>query len=757
MINLFNPLNNASQRRSKAIRCAFSCLAFAASSAFAAPEQDELPKQTNGIASGVRDAKTVERLRDLDRKAQLVKEKSLDIDHAVQAFVEELSGVNNPSRAFITVDHPNGFHIQSLRLDVNGNTVSRQEFSPEESTSFSNGGAIRAFDQPLSPGEHQLTVAITGKTSLDNSTQNWSNSRSIAFETDQFATHIQLSVFAEGRKNRDSNMSLSVLSENQAKEIGELYRREALHLQNLGKPMLAATTLQRAADKGFVNANADEANFQLGKIYAQYGLHYLASARFHKLTDRPQPFNIGNEAWLRLADQQFRRGQLGLTGLVEYSASRVRQPMSDDQQQRRTNLLGQLYLAQSRYLDAASVLKDQTGSRLLRDYAEYNRGISLINVGEVDHGVAKLDSLGKRRTRSEEAKALKDLANLSLAYYFLEHEDAGSAIPLLKRIRTEGSFSNKALLALGWAELGESGRVHGNAELIAAQCADNSLKSLGSSPSNLRAAHRQDSCAAQGSFKRELTAETDPARFRAALKSWLQVRDRNPIHPAVQETLLAIPFGLLRKDQPELARQHYRYALDVFEFEATRIDHALDAVHNEEFITLTASAKEQEWAGNDWRVNDISPNGTPDLRLIYRLIARHDFYEVLVNYRNLAKIKLMLEERQSQLNGLLDAAYQADNFEPDQAAADTTIGPGWRSFADTYNLPPVKRREKLQRRVVKLSKQVDSALKKHSDYLHEQAYNELLVQRQRIQVYSARARIALARIFDDMLKPIENR
>lgn len=719
--------------------------------AVAAPEEDQLPQQTNDIASGVRDAQIVKRLRDLDRKAQLVKEKSLDIDHAVQAFTEELAGINNPSRAFITVDHAGEFQLTGIRVDLDGNTVLRQELTAEESNSVGNGGAIRGLDRSLDAGTHQLAIAVTGNTP-DGS---WSDSRSVSFTSDDFATHIQLSIFSEGRRNRDTNLSLAVLSESQAKDVGELYRREALHLQGLGEPMKASTLLQRAADKGYADANADAVNFQLGKIFAQYGLHYLASARFHKLADRPRPFNVGNEAWLRLAEQQFRRGQLGLTGLVEYSASRVREPMTDDQKQRRSNLLGQLYLAQSRYLEAASVLREQTGSRLLRDYAEYNRGISLINIGEIGNGTVRLDSLGKRRARSEEAQALKDLANLSLAYYFLEHEDAGSAIPLLKRIQTEGPFSNKALLALGWAELGESGRVHGNAELIAAQCADNSLKSLGTSPSNLRAAHRQDSCAATGSFERELTAETDPARFRAALRSWLRVRDRNPIHPAVQETLLAIPFGLLRTDQLELARQHYRYAIDVFEFEAKRIDDALDAVHNREFLTLATSAQEQEWAGNDWRVNDISPAGSPDLRLIYRLIARHDFYEALVNYRNLAKIKAMLEERRAQLNNLVDSAYQANYLEADQAAADTTIGPGWQSFAETYDLPPVKRRQELQRRIVKLNNQVDSALRKHSDYLHEQAYSELLIQRQRIQVYSARARIALARIFDDMLKAIE--
>lgn len=721
----------------------------------AAPEQDPLPTQTNDIASGVRDAKIVERLRDLDKKAQLAKEKSLDIDHAVQAFVEDLTGIENPSRAFVTVDHPNGFYIQGIRVDLDGNTIDRREFSAEESNAINTGGSIRLLDQALSKGTHQLTIAVSGKTNPDSSAKNWSETRSISFEADEYATHLQLKIIAEGRKNRDTTMVLSELNDSQAQQVGELYRREAHYIQSLGEPMLASTTLQRAADKGFVDANADRANFQLGKIYAQYGLHYLASARFHALADRPRPFNVGNETWLQLAEQQFRRGQLGLTGLVEYSASRVRQPMSEDQQQRRSNLLGQLYLAQSRYLEAASVLKDQTGSRLLRDYAEYNRGISLINIGEISNGTARLDSLGKRRARGEEAQALKDLANLSLAYYFLEHEDAGSAIPLLKRIKTEGPFSNKALLALGWAELGESGRVHGNAELIAAQCADNSLKALGTSPSNLRAAHRRDSCAATGSFKRERTAETDPARFRSALKSWLRVRNRNPIHPAVQETLLAIPFGLLRTDQLELARQHYRYAIDVFDFEAKRIDNALDAVHRKEFITLAASAQEQEWAGNDWRVNDISPNGDPDLRLIYRLVARHDFYEALVNYRNLSKIKLMLENRRAQLNDLADAAYQANDLSASQATAKTSIGPGWQSFAETYDLPPVERREELQRRVVKLTRQVDLALKKHSDYLHEQAYNELLTQRQRIQVYSARARIALARIFDDMLKAIQ--
>lgn len=744
------------QSRPKATSWAFASFLALSCSVLATPEQDPLPNQTNDIASGVRDANIVRRLRDLDRKAQLVKEKSLDIDHAVQAFVEELTGPSNPVRVFVTADHQNGFWLDGVRVELDGNTAHRVELDPSQANAVNKSGALRVLDVALEEGPHQITISVAGKAGPLEQPTRWNNSRTLSFEVDEHATHIRYAIGSAGRHGRDTTSSLAVLNDSQAATLGEMYRREAFQIQSQGEPMRASTTLQRAADNGFVDANADEANFQLGKIYAQYGLHYLASARFHKLADRPRPFNVGNDTWLQLAEQQFRRGQLGLTGLVEYSASRVRQPMSEDQQQRRANLLGQLYLAQSRYLEAASVLREQTGSRLLRDYAIYNRAISLINIGEISHGAVRLDALGKRRADSEEAQALKDLANLSLAYYFLDHKDAGSAIPLLKRIKTEGPFSNKALLALGWAELGESGRVHGNAELIAAKCADDPLKSLGTSPANLRAPHRRDSCAAAGSFKRELTAETHPARFREALKSWLRVRDRNPIHPAVQEALLAIPFGLLRTGQLELARQHYSHAIDVFEAEAKRIDKALDAVHNKQFITLAASASEQEWAGNDWRVGDVSPKGDVDLRLIYRLVARHDFYEALVNYRNLAKIKQVLEKRHGQLDNLVDASSQANDLGTTTTAVDTIIGPGWQSFAETYTLPPIQRRDELQRRVVKLTSQVDSAIRQHSDYLHEQAFAELVTQRQRIQVYSARARIALARIFDDILEAIEN-
>ncbi|NIW25563.1 MAG: hypothetical protein GWN29_13900, partial [Gammaproteobacteria bacterium] len=59
---------------------------------------------------------------------------------------------------------------------------------------------------------------------------------------------------------------------------------------------------------------------------------------------------------------------------------------------------------------------------------------------------------------------------------------------LLQRVRLEGPFSNKALLGVGWAD-----------------------------------AERGD--------------------YRAALSPWLELRQRNIIDPAVQESLLAVPYA----------------------------------------------------------------------------------------------------------------------------------------------------------------------------------------------------------------------
>src|SRR3546814_1293049 len=61
------------------------------------------------------------------------------------------------------------------------------------------------------------------------------------------------------------------------------------------------------------------------------------------------------------------------------------------------------------------------------------------------------------RPATSEDLALRDRANLTLGWQFLQTQQGGTSKPVFSRVRVEGPFSNRALLGLGWAQLAPQG------------------------------------------------------------------------------------------------------------------------------------------------------------------------------------------------------------------------------------------------------------------------------------------------------------
>ena len=91
------------------------------------------------------------------------------------------------------------------------------------------------------------------------------------------------------------------------------------------------------------------------------------------------------------------------------------------------------------------------------------------------------------------AAALKLGANLALGYALLQDGQSQAAKGPLQRVRLTGPFSNKALLGTGWAD-----------------------------------------------------AEVE--NYRRALVPWMELRGRDLLDPAVQESMLAIPYAMSQLD-----------------------------------------------------------------------------------------------------------------------------------------------------------------------------------------------------------------
>ena len=101
-----------------------------------------------------------------------------------------------------------------------------------------------------------------------------------------------------------------------------------------------------------------------------------------------------------------------------------------------------------------------------------------------------------------ELAALRDRANLALGFAYLQANEPARARPALERVRLDGPYSNKALLGIGWAD------------------------------------------AALGDYQ-------------GALTPWLELRERNLLDAAVQESYLAVPYAFAKLNANAQSAEYY--------------------------------------------------------------------------------------------------------------------------------------------------------------------------------------------------------
>ena len=117
-------------------------------------------------------------------------------------------------------------------------------------------------------------------------------------------------------------------------------------------------------------------------------------------------------------------------------------------------LQAQLMMARQDHAGAAAVLDAIKGSPTAGLYARFNLGVALIKTGEagnIDSGIALLNAVGQAPGPSEEFRSLRDRANVALGFVALQDKKPREARNALQRVRLNAAQSNKALLGYGWA------------------------------------------------------------------------------------------------------------------------------------------------------------------------------------------------------------------------------------------------------------------------------------------------------------------
>ena len=341
--------------------------------------------------------------------------------------------------------------------------------------------------------------------------------------------------------------------------------------------VLAADSAERLPNHGA------EAELLLGGMYLSYGLHRDAAGIFDRLLAERTDLTVRNRTHFFLAKIRYQRGYF--EAALE-SLNRIEGSLEDTLEPERRMMTAQVLLGLERYDEAAAYLERWGSPSEWHAFASYNLGVAFIRAGEVERGARHLDGIGLREgATDEEFLALQDKANVALGYAYLQNGRPFEAREVLQRVRLEGPFSTKALLGVGWAD-----------------------------------------------------AEME--NYRRALVPWLELRGRDLLDSAVQESLLAIPFAYGKLEANREAAAQYLAAIEAYIDETQRLDAAIARIESGEIVDALLAGDDDAAVGWLWQLESVPDSD--ESRYLYHLLARHEFQESLKNFRDLRALRANL-------------------------------------------------------------------------------------------------------------------
>ena len=352
----------------------------------------------------------------------------------------------------------------------------------------------------------------------------------------------------------------------------------------------AIVRLLAAKDREQLSDHVAEAELLLGGMYLSYGHHLEAAEIFERLlADNVSP-DIRDRTWFFLAKIWYQRGYLDK---AQQALLFIEGDLPDNLQREALMLGAQILIDAGEYDAAVARLQNWKGRTEWASYAKFNIGVALVRRGQVDEAAELLNDLGEMNPFNNELTALRDKANLALGYALLQDGQPFAAKTPLQRVRLEGPFSNKALLGVGWAD-------------------------------------------------------AEMSNYDRALVPWMELRGRDLLDPAVQESMLAIPYAMAQLDSISQAADHYLNAIEAFYEETNRLDRTIDHIESGVFFDEFVENDPLDSTGWYWELEEL-PTG-PEARYLYHLLAKHEFQEGLKNYRDLSYLYRNLDGWQQNVD-----------------------------------------------------------------------------------------------------------
>ncbi len=364
----------------------------------------------------------------------------------------------------------------------------------------------------------------------------------------------------------------------------------------------AIVRLLAAQQQQQLNDHADDAELLLGGMYLSYGQHLEAAGIFERMLADNVSTEIRDRTWFFLAKIWYQRGYHEKS---QQALSYVEGELPKNLQSEALMMRAQILIDAGEHDRAIALLQNWKGETEWASYAKFNIGVALVRSGRVEEAEELLDDLGNLNPFNDEMTSLRDKANLALGFAMLQDGRPTEAKAPLQRVRLEGPFSNKALLGVGWAD-------------------------------------------------------AEAGNYRRALVPWMELRGRDLLDSAVQESMLAIPYALAKLDSISQAADHYLNAIEAFYEETNRIDRTIAHIESGEMFDEFLTNDPLDSTGWYWHLEEL-PDG-PEARYLFHMLATHEFQEGLKNYRDLTYLQSNLDSWQSSVEvytNMLETRKQA--------------------------------------------------------------------------------------------------
>lgn len=744
-----------------------------------------------------------------DQNIQKLKDEALSANRELLTLDEQLLYPDISRVSVFVAVKVGGFLLNEVVVKLDDGQEVRHRYTDSESKALLRNGMHRVMRANVNPGAHRLRAEFSGRF-IDAKPDEppVTGSAETIFDKALEPIELVLPVTRNSRLDRPGlpevarmestqtrparralmlNSSRSARSRDYAPGSSQdPYLGMAVFLKNDQRYFTAISELLRIAARVPDPAQLPfEFHEQLAECYLAFGVPSRAEAIFQRLAGETKRDALTlARAKLRLAELYLDRGYYEkATQTLQGITEKLPEELLPDWQ----DALARSLLAQERYAEAIEILTESDKVDRLPAHARYNLAIAMLKDGRVEQGRNLLDRVGIMKVPDKEALALRDRANLTLGYHFLRAQLGGTAKPVFGRVRTDGPYANRALLGLGWAELAPRGRRQ-DRQFVPGDPQDQSPFSTFSSLGVLlrRGYYDTDPFGRLGlrPFRLDKISKDEQEALKRALVPWTVLAERDPMDPAVQEGLLAIPFALDRLKAHEEAAQLYQRAIGTLEEGRRRMDVAMKSIGEGRMVETIVRRDLDAESGWMWRLRDL-----PDAAETYylqTLLAEDRFQESLKNYRDL---RLLTRSLDSWKDRLANHSRGAPGLQAPQLSPDLYVARA-RSGAEPYvivnaiplrfeqrmttpgvytapapqlqyaglvlkGMPAPARPNGAYERMAVLTAQMEqlrprlaAGAGEESRRLHSVAVKELTGQKRQIERYIVEARLAMARLYD---------